>query len=629
MHPIIEFRNNRLNKAKKLRDMGINPYPSKSSRTHYSRTIIDNYEKHEGSTVTIAGRLTSFRKHGGLSFGHVQDQTGKIQLYIRKDLLTGGDSVSGGLGYPDLKLLDVGDFVEATGIVTKTQQGEISVQPHSIRLLTKALRPLPDKWSGLKDREAILRRRYLDTTMNSKQKEPFEAISRMLYAIRAFLNERGFVEFLTPVLQPVYGGGTAKPFTTHVNALNCNVYLSISHELYLKRLIAAGFDKVYTIGRYFRNEGIDRSHHPEFSMLETMTAYENFEYNMNLIEDLFRYIAQEVFGKTVFNVRGHMIDFGAPWKRISMADAILEVTGIDFRNCKTVDEANSFLHSLGIDEPQDDLGLAMHKVFEERIEETLIAPTLVFGHPIEISPLAKPMESDARFAERFEIYIGGMECGDNWSEQNDPVELLSRWKDKYKMKELDPEEFHPLDYDFIEMLEYGIPPTTGVGPGIERMAMLFTEQDNIDDVIFFPLMKPVLSDENTEIYNIEELPDISHEGEDILLTIDELEEFITEDIFYPETTQIIVRPYLRKWKRAGLDKHWRASGHIEIEGFVKDTKLRVVGYKVKAEDELNEEEEKNRFKDLVELSLPSTITKYSDRYEIVIKDVVTLKAPSK
>src|SRR5262249_21875519 len=287
--------------------------------------------------------------------------------------------------------------------------------------LTKALRPLPDQWSGLKDRELVLRKRYLDLILDRHPQERFEQISRMVAAIRSFLDGRGFLEFNTPAIQPQYGGGTAKPFKTHVNALGCDMYLAISHELYLKRLIVAGFDKVYTIGRYFRNEGIDRSHHPEFSMVETMTAYENYEYNMNLIEEMFRYVAVNVFGRTEFKVRGHTIDFSKPWRRVSMADAVKEKTGVDFRTIPNVQEANARLAARGIKEEQPSVGEALVKAFEVTVEPELIQPTLVFGHPVEISPLAKPMAEDPRFVERFEIFIAGMECGDNWSEQNDPA----------------------------------------------------------------------------------------------------------------------------------------------------------------------------------------------------------------
>jgi lysyl-tRNA synthetase class 2 len=304
------------------------------------------------------------------------------------------------------------------------------------------------------------------------------------------------------MIQAQYGGGTAKPFLVHVNALSCDMYLAISHELYLKRLIAAGYDKVYTIGRYFRNEGIDRSHHPEFQMIETMTAYQNYEYNMALVEDLFRHVAEKAFGKTVFNVRGHEVDFAKPWRRVTMLEITRESTGVDFGAITSVVEANEKLRELGLPMTQESVGHALVYAFEEKVQPQLIQPTIVHDHPVEISPLAKPMDKDPRFAERFEIFIAGMECGDNWSEQNDPVQLLERWRAAYRPEDRDSGEFHPLDFDFIEMLEHGMPPTTGIGPGIERMAMIFTEQEDIYDVIFFPMMKPHISPVNRQIYGV-------------------------------------------------------------------------------------------------------------------------------
>ncbi|HST24241.1 MAG TPA: lysine--tRNA ligase [Blastocatellia bacterium] len=618
--PIVELRNVRLNKVEALRAKGINPYPSRCLRTHYTETIINDYEAHEGQTVTVAGRLMSIREHGKLAFGHIQDQTGRIQLYLRKDDLKPTDAAEGNLGFEDINLLDIGDFVEATGTVTKTKRGEISVLTHTLKLLTKSLRPLPDKWVGLKDREAILRRRYLDTTIQPDNKKHFELVARMLFAIRTFLDARGFIEFHTPVIQPQYGGGTAKPFITHVNALDCDMYLAISHELYLKRLIAAGFDKVYTIGRYFRNEGIDRSHHPEFSMVETMTAYENYEYNMDLIEDMFRHIAETVFGKTKFTVRGHEIDFGSKWRRVSMADAVLEVTGIDFRKCSSTEEANAHLTTLGVNEPQESIGLALAKAFEAKVEETLISPTFIFGHPMDISPLAKPMDTDPNYAERFEIFISGMECGDNWSEQNDPVALLERWKSSYKPSDVESGEFHPLDYDFIEVLEHGMPPTTGIGPGIERMAMIFTDEENIDNVIFFPMMRPVLSPVNAAIYGIDELPNIARGKEEILLTMDEFEELVSDKILNAETDTLALRLYLRVWDKPTADEHWKANGYIEVDGFSSNKRLRVVGYAVKSEKPIDVKDEARKYREFVE----QTFKKHLSDYKAHVGEVVLI-----
>ncbi len=617
--PIVELRNVRLNKARSLREKGISPYPAKSLRSHYTRAILDDYDGHEGQPVTVAGRLMSWREHGALTFGHVQDQTGRIQLYIRQDTLKPTEIATGALGFEDLNLLDVGDFVEATGKVTKTKRGEVSVMPDTIRILAKSLRPLPDKWLGLKDREAVLRRRYLDTTISPENKGSFEAVSKMLYAIRSFLDRRGFLECLTPIIQPQYGGGTAKPFITHVNALDCEMYLAISHELYLKRLIAAGFDKVYTIGRYFRNEGIDRSHHPEFSMVETMTAYENYEYNMDLIEDMFRYVAETVFGKTEFMVRGHAVDFGKTWRRVSMNEIVRETTGIDFRACQSVEEANQQLAALGLNETQATIGLALAYAFEERVGDTLISPTFVYGHPLDISPLAKPMDDDPNFVERFEIFIAGMECGDNWSEQNDPVALLDRWKSQFNVES---EEFQPLDYDFIEMLEHGMPPTTGIGPGVERMAMIFTGEENIDNVIFFPMMKPALSAANAAIYEIDELPNVALRPEEVPLTMNEFASLVEDRVLQPETAHIKAHLHLHLWSKPSLRGKWVASGHIELDGFLKNKRLRVAGYTMESDSPLDREQEADSFKIAIEEKLDQLVRARFPDSKLHVEDVV-------
>lgn len=497
-----DLRRIRLEKAEALRALGLDPYPSKSGRTHFAGPILGEYEKFEGQTLTLGGRIVSWRKQGALVFGHILDQTGRIQLFIRKQVVAHTDVAQRTLGFENFSLLDLGDFIEATGKVMKTNSGEISLEVTHLRVLSKSLRPLPDKWSGLTDREVILRHRYLDTIQDPASHKRFADVARMTAAIRTFLNERGFIEFQTPIIQPQYGGGTAKPFRTHVNALDTGMYLAISHELYLKRLIVAGYDRVYTIGRYFRNEGIDRSHHPEFAMVETMAAYENYEFNMQLVEEMFRHVAVTVFGRTVFKVRGHDVDFSQPWRRVAMADLVKEATGVDFRAITDLEEARRIVAGFGVTEVPQTIGHALVASFEAKAEHGLIQPTLVHGQPVEISPLAKPLATDPRYAERFEIYIGGMECGDNWSEQNDPARLLDVWKRAFNSIEAEGGKVHPLDYDFIEALEHGMPPTTGIGPGLERMAMIFTEQENIDDVIFFPMTRPHVSANNAEIYGL-------------------------------------------------------------------------------------------------------------------------------
>ncbi|MGE3310033.1 MAG: lysine--tRNA ligase [Limisphaerales bacterium] len=583
---LAEIRQTRIDKATAMREKGLNPYPARSGRTHYAASILNDFAGLEGTEVTVAGRLMSMRNQGAIAFAHVQDQTGRLQFFLRKQQVAPTDEASGTLGFAELSLVDLGDIVEATGTVMKTQRGEISLLVARFRILTKAIRPLPDQWSGLKDREQVLRKRYLDTTLEPGVRERFGLIARMTSALREFLNSRGFLEFNTPVIQPQYGGGTAKPFKTHVNALGVDMYLAISHELYLKRLIAAGYDKVYTLGRYFRNEGIDRSHHPEFSMVETMTAYENYEYNMQLVEDLFRHVATSVFGRTTFKVKGHDVDFAPPWRRVRMADVVREVTGVDFSALGSTDEANAALAGLGIGEPQPTIGEAMVKAFEVRVEPTLIQPTLVFGHPVEISPLAKPMAEDSRYVERFEIFIGAMECGDNWSEQNDPVQLLERWRSSYSEAERDEGKFHTLDFDFIECLEYGLPPTTGIGPGIERMAMIFTEQENIDDVIFFPLMRPVVSTINAQLYGIERAPEptpTEWPGA-ATLTLEELKRLCRDGALVPHRNDLILRPNVRMWSSVAPAAVTRFTAHVDLEGFLTHGAIRVTGVHLPHDD---------------------------------------------
>ncbi|MCX6912469.1 MAG: lysine--tRNA ligase [Verrucomicrobia bacterium] len=617
---LTEIRNVRLGKAAALRTLGLNPYPSRSHRTHFTKAILDDFPGHDGQQVTVAGRLMSWRKQGALAFGHVQDQTGRIQLFLRRQLVQPTAAAEGILGYAEMNLLDLGDLVEATGKVVRTERGEISVLVESLRLLTKAIRPLPDQWSGLKDRELVLRKRYLDLILDRQPFERFASITRMVAAIRSFLNGRGFMEFTTPIITPQYGGGTAKPFKTHVNALGCDMYLAISHELYLKRLIVAGFDKVYTIGRYFRNEGIDRSHHPEFSMVETMTAYENYEYNMNLIEEMFRHIATTAFGRTQFTVRGHTIDFSLPWRRVSMADAVKEKTGVDFREIKTVDEANARLAALGINEPQPSVGEALVKAFEG-VEPDLIQPTLVYGHPIEISPLAKPLADDPRYVERFEIFIAGMECGDNWSEQNDPARLLETWQKSYRAEDRDSGKFHTLDFDFIEALEYGMPPTTGIGPGIERMAMIFTEQEIIDDVIFFPMMRPSVSPVNASIYGVAE-PSIAP-VEDLALSEEDFEALCQDHVLKPHARHLLLKPHVRLWNVSPGKS--RGSAHVEIEGFLPNSVLRLAGYQLKADAAMPEEEAKKQLVGSIELSLVKFLQETFPECQITLSPATVLR----
>lgn len=498
---LIGQRNIRIEKANKLRKIGINPYPSVSRRNTSTQEARASFEDNTGKSVIVAGRLMSWREHGGVVFGNVQDQSGYIQLYIKSEVIEKTNPKEGNIGFEDLHLLDIGDIVEAVGSVTKTQKGEISILVYELRLLTKSIRPLPDKWKGLQDKEKIYRQRYLDMIMNPDKRWRFVKTAEIVFAIREFLNNKGFLEIKTPIIQPSYGGTLAKPFQTHVNALNTDYYLAISHELYLKRLITAGFENVYNITGYFRNEGIDRTHNPEFQMVETMTAFKNYEYHMDLIEDLYKYVATKVFNKTEFEIAGHAIDFSKDWPRIKMIDAVKTYAGHDFNKIQTIAEAHKVLSLEGINSKPKTISESMVEIFKEKVESKLIEPTFVYGHPVEISPLAKRMDSDSRFVERFEIFIGGIEGGDNWTELNDPIELFSRFKDQFDRKDDGDEEAHPMDIDFLETIEYGMPPTTGLGPGIERLAMMLTDTEYIDDVLFFPMMRPAqITKSQKEIY---------------------------------------------------------------------------------------------------------------------------------
>jgi lysyl-tRNA synthetase class 2 len=358
-------------------------------------------------------------------------------------------------------------------------------------------------------------------------------------------------------------------------------------------------------------------------MVETMTAYENYEYNMNLIEEMFRHVAKTAFGKTQFTVKGHVIDVGLPWKRISMIDAVKEQTGVDFRDIKTVDEANALLTSWSADELQPTIGEALVKAFEVKVEPTLIHPTLVFGHPVEISPLAKPMAGDPRFAERFEIFIAGMECGDNWSEQNDPAHLLETWKKAYKAEERDSGKFHALDFDFLEAIEYGMPPTTGIGPGLERMAMIFTEQENIDDVIFSPLLKPSVSTINASVYGIQE--SALAPVEDLALSCDEFEKLCVDGILKPHAHQLFIKPHVRVWHAPAGQS--RASAHADIEGFLPGSVLRLAGFMFPAEPPTPGQDDKKKALESVEKSLSQFLKKTFPECHVTLSPSTVLQNP--
>lgn len=480
----------RIGKINGLRVAGIDPFPSWNKPRRAIGEFLDNFEMIGDSAVMLAGRVMSIRRQGGTTFAHIADQSGDVQLFIKKDQV-------GEEQYDLVKqFVDRADIVAAHGTPMTTKRGEKSLMVDSIELLTKTVEPLPEKRAGLKDRQTQLRKRYLDMLANPEVLERFKMKSRLINAIREFLDDQGYTEVETPVLQPLYGGGFARPFATKHNALGIDMYLRISTELYLKRFVVGGIEKVYEIARMFRNEGVDKSHNPEFTMLETMAAYHDYTYNMDLIERCYEYCSQKLLGTTDIVWGDHTISVKAPWKRITMVDAIKEHTGIDTSSWKSLKEAQAALKKAKIPAAKiktaHNVGLAIALLFEEKVEEKLIQPTIVYEYPVETSPLAKRVPGRPEFVERFEHFILGSEHGNNYSELNDPLELEERFIEESKKAKAGStiEDVHEPDHDFVEAMKHGMPPTTGAAIGIDRMAMLFTNAQTIRDVIPFPVLKP-------------------------------------------------------------------------------------------------------------------------------------------
>ena len=481
----------RREKADKLRSLGLDPFGHRFDRTAWCNEIKEKYQDIEhdefeniSDEFTVAGRIMFIRKMGKASFFTIQDKTGKIQIYISINDV--GEEV-----YELFKSADIGDIVGVRGRVMKTRTGEVTLKCLEYTHLVKALRPLPEKFHGLTDIEERYRRRYVDLIMNEDSKKVAFTRPKIIRTIQKFLDDRGFVEVETPVLSTLLTGAAARPFATHHNAQDLDMYLRIALELPLKRLLVGGMEAVYEIGRVFRNEGMDTRHNPEFTMLEAYLAYSDLEGMMEMTESMFKTIAKEVFDKYTFNWYGNEIDISKPFKRISMTDAIKEKTGIDFLKVKKVDEALKLAkeHDIPVEKHQENIGHIINLFFEKYVEETLIQPTFLYGHPVEISPLTKRCPDDPRFTERFELFIGGKEFCNAYTELNDPIDQLSRFEDQLKEKELGNDEANDIDMDFIEALEYGMPPAGGIGYGIDRICMLFTEVDSIRDVILFPQMK--------------------------------------------------------------------------------------------------------------------------------------------
>lgn len=481
----------RRNKMQDLIDKGIDPFGSRYDRTATTKSIKEAYldktreeleEMHE--TVKIAGRIMTKRRQGKIGFMHIQDRYGQIQIFLRYDLL-------GEEQYELYKVSDIGDIVGIEGEVMKTQTGELSIRATVYTHLTKALRPLPEKFHGLQDKEEARRKRYLDLIMNEDARRIAYARPRIIRGIQNYLDSRGFIEVETPVLNPILGGAAAKPFITHHNALDMDFYLRIATELYLKRLIVGGMEAVYEIGRLFRNEGMDATHNPEFTTVEAYLAYGDLSDMMQLVEELISKLAMDLLNTTEITYCGKEISLKAPFKRVHMVDAIKEQTGINFFEITDLDVALKLAkeHNIEVPKHEQSIGHIINLFFEEYVEKTLIQPTILYGHPIEISPLTKKNPKDPRFTDRFELFINGKEYANAYTELNDPIDQKERFINQLKERELGNDEANDMDNDFIEALEYGMPPTGGIGIGIDRLVMLLTGTDTIRDVLLFPHLR--------------------------------------------------------------------------------------------------------------------------------------------
>lgn len=475
----------RIEKLNNLVERGKDPYTvTKYNTTNYTCDITNDFSSFEDKEVSIAGRIMSNRDMGKASFIDVADTYGRIQVYVRKNLV--GDEV-----YEDFKKFDIGDIVGLKGLVFKTQKGEISIKASQIELLSKSLLPLPEKFHGLKDTELRYRQRYVDLIMNPSVRETFANRSKIIKEIRNYLDNKGFLEVETPILGTLAGGAAARPFITHHNTLDIEMYLRIALELHHKRLIVGGFDKVYEIGRVFRNEGISVRHNPEFTLLELYEAYSDYNDIMDLTENLIREVAFNVTGTSKLPYDGKIIDVGTPFKRISMVDALKEYGNIDFNEVKTLSDAVKLAKEYRIDTEAHHLkGDILNMLFEKYVEDKLVQPTFIIDHPVEISPFAKRKKDNPQYTERFELFIVGREHANAFSELNDPIDQRKRFERQLELKNAGDHEANDMDTDFLTALEYGLPPTGGLGIGIDRLVMLLTNSYSIRDVLLFPTMKP-------------------------------------------------------------------------------------------------------------------------------------------
>ena len=477
----------RRDKLAALREAGKDPFQqTKFTVSAHTQDIKDNFDAMEGQAVTVAGRLMSKRGMGKVSFCDMQDKTGRIQLYARRDEMD--ETV-----YNEFKKYDIGDLVGVEGEVFRTQRGEMSVRCKNVTLLSKSLRPLPEKFHGLQDKELRYRQRYVDLIVNPESRRNFEIRSQMVSYLRAFLDGRGYMEVETPVLNTISGGATARPFITHHNTLDIDMYMRIATELPLKRLIVGGMDRVYEIGRIFRNEGMDPKHNPEFTTIELYQAYADFNDMMDLFEDLLTSAAQKILGTYQIQWQGQDIDLTPGWPRMPMHEAVKKYCGIDFMSITSDEEAVAAAKSIGVELPETadkTWGNALYECFDQRVEEKLIQPTFITMHPVDVSPLAKRSPKDPRLTERFELFICHSEMGNAFSELNDPIDQRQRFQKQVELRAKGDDEAGMMDEDFLTALEYGMPPTGGLGIGIDRCVMMLTNSDTIREVILFPTMKP-------------------------------------------------------------------------------------------------------------------------------------------
>ncbi len=480
----------RREKLKSLKELGVDPFGSKFSRTHTTKEIKDEFDKYDREElekihqeVTIAGRIVRKRGQGKAGFLVVQDRDNSLQVYIRKDALSDND-------FKVFETADLGDIVGVEGFLFRTKTNELTLSATKYTHLAKALRPLPDKWSGLQDKEEARRRRYVDLIVNENSRKIALMRPKIIRSFQNYFDSHGYVEVETPVLQPILGGASARPFITHHNTLDMEFYLRIATELPLKRLIVGGLEKVYEIGRLFRNEGMSPKHNPEFTTLEAYEAYSDMEGMMDLVEDVLSFVCYDVLGTYEVKANDHILSFKKGFKRISMVDAIKEQIGIDFKKKMSLEDAKMLAkeHEIFV-EKHYSFGHIVEAFFDKYVEETIIQPTFVYGHPLEISPLAKKNEEDPRFTDRFELFIDGREYANAFSELNDPIDQKERFENQLKERELGNQEANEMDTDYVEALEYGMPPTGGLGIGIDRFVMLLLEVNNIRDVILFPHMR--------------------------------------------------------------------------------------------------------------------------------------------